>query len=522
MGAVAAIMICAVGAEGLKTAVNQSPVEGRVDTIVIDTLARFGATDKPPVLFSHDLHTEALAKQQKDCFTCHLKESLPASAPAGQSPQTKERMSIKFKRLKDTNAKEIRKIYHENCIGCHTTMAEKGEEFGPVVCGECHTGAVGPSARKPMGMDASLHFRHSKAAEERCVTCHHADDEGKEGTCRYCHKEKAEEDMISMPLASHLSCVECHREAQEKNLKSGPITCRGCHDEKAQMKIQKVQPLPRMERNQPDAIFVKTLARGEKGTPTRMNPVPFDHKAHEGYTDTCRVCHHEEIAACNSCHPLAKPSEKGGNVQLEQAMHRSGSPMSCIGCHETNQKATECAGCHALMPRGAQAKDDACLKCHMKPLTQATTSPLSQDAEKEVAERLLQSRQPVKGTYPVEEIPETVLIKALVDKYEQVELPHRRIVLSLLKGMNESERGARLASYFHHDKSTLCQGCHHHSPASPVPPACLNCHGKPFDEGNLAKPGIIGAYHQQCMGCHEAMGIEKPKECVECHKERKK
>ena len=529
---VLALVIFAISAEGIRTPVKDSP-ESRADIILIDTSAFSGRLDKPPVPFPHDLHTDALAKQKKDCFSCHLRETKPKSpsAPAAPGVQPGERMSIKFKRIKDTTPREVRGIYHENCIGCHMSLAEKGEEFGPVVCGECHKGALDHSARKPMGMDRSLHFRHSKAAKEKCEICHHEYDEkakklfyakGKEGTCRYCHKERIEENRISMPLASHLSCVECHRAGKENNLKSGPVTCGGCHDEKAQMKVQKVEPLPRMERNQPDTIFVKTLGQDEKGTLTRMNPVPFDHKAHEGYSDTCRVCHHEEMAACNSCHPLAKPAEKGGNVQLERAMHRSGSPMSCVGCHEINQKAKECAGCHGLMPRVVQSKDEACLKCHMKPLAQTTAPPSPQPAEKEVAERLLQSRQPVKGTYPVEDIPENVQIKTLVDKYEQVELPHRRIVLSLVKGMNGSERGAKLASYFHNDKSTVCQGCHHHSPASPKPPACLNCHSRPFDEGNLAKPGIIGAYHQQCMGCHDAMAIEKPKACVDCHKERKK
>jgi hypothetical protein len=472
-----------------------------------------------------------LAKQQKDCFACHLKETKPQSPSAPGVPPG-ERMSIKFKRLKDTTPREVRGIYHENCIGCHTTMAEKGEEFGPVVCGECHRERTAQSsARKPMGMDNSLHFRHSKAAKDKCDVCHHGYDEkakklfydkGKEGTCRYCHKTETEENRISMPLASHLSCVECHRAGQEKNLKAGPVTCGGCHDEKAQMKIQKVHPLPRMDRKQPDMLFVKALGQDEKEPLTRMNPVPFDHKSHEGYSDTCRACHHEEMSACNSCHTLVKPAKKGGNVQLERAMHQSGSPMSCVGCHEVSQKTKECAGCHALMPAKARPKDESCSKCHMNPLPQPAAPAQSQAAEKEGAERLLQSRQAVKGTFPVEDIPEKVQIKTLVDKYEQVELPHRKIVLSLVKGMNESKGGAKLASYFHNDKSTVCQGCHHNSPSSVKPPSCLTCHSAPFDAGNLMKPGILGAYHQQCMGCHEAMEIKKPKECVDCHKERKK
>ena len=519
LGTVVAIFICAVGAEGVKTRWNQPPGEASVDTIVIDTLARFGLKDKPPVPFRHDFHTEVLEKQQKDCFACHIKESLPPFASADQGPQTNERMSIKFMRLKDTNAKEVRKIYHENCIGCHMTMAEKGGEFGPVVCGECHRElTVKSPARKPVGMDKSLHFRHAKAAKDNCETCHHSGDKG---TCRYCHKDKVEDDTISMPMASHLSCVECHRDAIEKKLKGGPVTCYGCHDAKAQEKIKKVEPLPRLEGGQPDTVFVKAARKGQQGEIARMNPVPFDHRGHEAYNDTCRVCHHASLTACSECHALGNPLKEGNYVQLERAMHQRDSEKSCAGCHRLQQRSKECAGCHVFVSQGREGQSESCLKCHMKPLPDSASVPSTAEAQAELAKRLLQSRVPVKGTCPAEEIPDKVIIKTLVDKYEPVNLPHRKIVLSLVEKMDKSKQAGKLASHFHDDKTTICQGCHHNSPASVKPPACLTCHSKPFDEGNLAKPGIIGAYHQQCMGCHEAMEIRNPRECVDCHKERK-
>lgn len=526
------VVICAVGAEGLKTPVNQPSVELRVDTILINTLAQFGAKDKPPVPFSHDLHTEVLAKQQKDCFTCHLKESVPPSASAGQAAQPKERMSLKYMRLKDTTPREVRGVYHENCIGCHTSMADKGLESGPVICGECHRAyGAAPSDRKPAGMDNSLHYRHTKAAQNKCEICHHAYDEkakklfyakGQEGTCRYCHKDKTEENRVSMPIASHLSCVECHRLGKEKKAESGPVTCAGCHDSKEQMKIKKVAPVPRMERQQPDVVLVKALDKGENAEVPRMNPVPFDHKSHEGYSDTCKACHHASLSSCISCHAQGKPLKEGNYVKLNRAMHQGGVESSCIGCHQAKQQAKECAGCHVFLPKGLGDQSDSCLKCHMKPLADSTTMPKTAEAEKEWARKLLESRQPVKGTYPQADIPENVVIKDLVDQYEQVILPHRKIVSSLVKGMNGSKQASQLAAYYHNNAGTVCQGCHHHSPESQKPPKCGNCHGNPFDEGNLMKPGLLGAYHQQCMGCHEAMEIKKPKECVECHKERKK
>ena len=107
---VLALVMFAISAEGIRTPVKESP-EPRVDTILIDTSALSGRLDKPPVPFPHDLHTDALAKQKKDCFSCHLKERKPQSstAPAAPGVQPGERMSIKFKRIKDTTPREVRR-----------------------------------------------------------------------------------------------------------------------------------------------------------------------------------------------------------------------------------------------------------------------------------------------------------------------------------------------------------------------------------------------------------------------------
>jgi DnaJ-class molecular chaperone len=132
------------------------------------------------------------------------------------------------------------------------------------------------------------------------------------------------------------------------------------------------------------------------------------------------------------------------------------------------------------------------------------------------AAEMLQSRTPVTETYADADIPEKVVIKEMVNKYKAVELPHRKIVQTLVKGIKDN----KLANYFHAEKGTVCQGCHHNSPADKKPPRCGNCHGKPFDEKNPFRPGLMGAYHQQCMGCHAEMKLEKPAGCTECHKER--
>jgi hypothetical protein len=69
---------------------------------------------------------------------------------------------------------------------------------------------------------------------------------------------------------------------------------------------------------------------------------------------------------------------------------------------------------------------------------------------------------------------------------------------------------------------TLCAGCHHQSPADINPPKCASCHGANPPGPGDGRPALMGAYHNQCMGCHTRMEIAKPAAtaCSECHPKR--
>jgi hypothetical protein len=244
-----------------------------------------------------------------------------------------------------------------------------------------------------------------------------------------------------------------------------------------------------------------------------MAAVPFDHKAHETYNDTCRVCHHADLNACSTCH-TATGAEKGGFVSLENAMHRLNTEQSCIGCHEARQRKPECAACHAAIS-STRAKDPAlCSSCHMGPAGEKQGGDPGLQAA-----ILLDSRRPNVETFPQADIPEKVIIKALSKDYEPVELPHRKIVNKLVADIKDSQ----MARYFHQDPGTVCQGCHHNSPVSKKPPLCGSCHGEPFKGDNQLKPGLTAAYHRQCMECHEIIGLAKPdsRDCTSCHIKKK-
>lgn len=492
----------------IQTTDKASP-EQRADIIIIDISNPFGKLEKPSVEFLHEAHTDALARKKLDCNTCHL---------------TKEDQLIpKFKRLTDTDRIEVMNIYHDGCITCHGDMKVAGEKSGPVECDDCHRETKKySSSRQPMGFDTSLHARHVEAHEKKCEQCHHKYDEknkkliyakGEEGTCRYCHKQETIENTSSMRLSSHIGCINCHMKNMAKNKEKEPINfpvnCSGCHEAAAQQKIKKLEIIPRLERNQPDMLMIKT---GDEALDlpgkNRMSLVPFNHKSHEGYNNTCRVCHHESMKKCSECHTL-NGSDEGKGVNLEQAMHKKDATRSCIGCHAIQYGQKTCAGCHDFISHDRSKSEESCLVCHVKLLEGV-------EINEKTAQYLLEERSKKKAkVYSEEDIPEMIVIKKLSKKYEPVEFPHRKIVNTIAKNMVEN----KLAATFHAGNEAICKGCHHNTPPSKKPTGCDSCHTKPFDDKDIHKPGIVGAYHIQCMDCHTSMKIEKVG-CVDCHKEK--
>jgi hypothetical protein len=497
-------LVLGIDAREHKENAVQSP-QKRPDIITIDTMKIFGKINRPPVLFPHDLHQKAIEKKGKDCLACHQ--------------NTESGLSLKFKQIKEADKQEVMDIFHANCIKCHKETKAANEKSGPIVCAECHTSNPKYiAAQQPIAFDKSLHFRHSKTQKNKCEKCHHEYNplskklfykKGNEGSCRYCHKEATEKNRVSMRLASHQSCLECHRKTLAQKKTAGPITCGGCHDLKEQALFDKLKIVPRYKRKQPNITLIKA---GKTDSRAYMNPVPFNHAAHEKSNETCIVCHHADLQSCVKCHTLSGAKE-GKGLNLMQAMHQEDAKQSCIGCHNLNKKAKECAGCHSRMPKTVTKKETSCLKCHIN-------SPLQNIkgmGEETYAKMLLQSGKAASKNFEKSEIPKKIIIKDMINKYGEVIFPHAKIIKALTAGVDKSD----LATAFHSGQNTVCQGCHHNSPLSKKPPRCGNCHGQPFNEKNLFIPGKMGAYHRQCIGCHVEMGIEKPAGCTDCHKERK-
>jgi hypothetical protein len=515
--AIITVFLITTGAVNVETTPN-APGKTGADLIMIDAMKTFGPLERPPVAFFHSRHTEALAEVKQDCSVCHMADE-------------KGRLSPKFQRLADEDRQKATDIYHVNCITCHRNRTASGQKSGPQKCAGCHQDdpAVA-STWQAAAFDRSLHYRHVKATEEKCESCHHEFDKkaqklvyvkGKEGACVYCHKDTWADDTSPIKEASHYQCIGCHRERMAKNEKAGPMGCVGCHDADYQAGIEVVKEIPRLQRNQPDAVLVKTgdEIQPDGTRPSAMEPVPFDHLAHENYNDSCKVCHHASLESCSSCHTNAGKKE-GDNVKLAQAMHSLTSTASCIGCHQEALKERQCAGCHnAIGSDTGKADGKSCKACHTKPLP-GNIDPDDDQATSQFAAKLLRERNLEPRTFDTRQLPEKVVIGRLSDRFEPAEFPHDKVLKALIDGTRES----KLAGHFHNEEGTLCQGCHHNSPAAVKPPSCANCHGNTVEGSDAFRPGLVGAYHQQCIGCHNSMGIEKPaaRDCNACHVEKNK
>lgn len=123
-------------------------------------------------------------------------------------------------------------------------------------------------------------------------------------------------------------------------------------------------------------------------------------------------------------------------------------------------------------------------------------------------------------------IPDIITLDSLAQFYDKVDFNHA-LHINVLKDC---------AGCHHHTTGNLvesknCVRCHKNSSETAVV-ACRGCHAaQPFSAVALNekhqekhlyhqdKPGLKGAYHQSCMGCHTKMGA--PTGCKDCHARNK-
>jgi hypothetical protein len=149
-----------------------------------------------------------------------------------------------------------------------------------------------------------------------------------------------------------------------------------------------------------------------------------------------------------------------------------------------------CATPWAQTPQGITPQDASCLSCH------TCSNPTTEDPCLDICARI--DEDDVKASHAAQESPKIIIIELLANLYGPVTFDHQRH--AQMSGM-ESD----------------CTLCHHHSTDGRMG-SCQECHGGAANPQNMQQPGLRGAYHRQCLGCHREWNHESA--CEECHAQR--
>lgn len=137
------------------------------------------------------------------------------------------------------------------------------------------------------------------------------------------------------------------------------------------------------------------------------------------------------------------------------------------------------------------------LLCAVALLLVATSPGCNGNQAGDAASAVRQSGAPARNTGAISVVssPEVATLGVLAQSYRPVTFSH----------------GA------HVKLSESCTTCHHHSVGENGTPLCRSCHTQPFQDQE--RPGLKGAYHRQCMNCHQSTG-KGPLTCDGCHQKK--
>ncbi len=143
-----------------------------------------------------------------------------------------------------------------------------------------------------------------------------------------------------------------------------------------------------------------------------------------------------------------------------------------------------------LLAAAASAQDPRCIECHdcIHPTAENPCLKVRQCA-----------RHAMDDDLPVDMGPDVVILDELEYLYVPVRFSHRAHA-----GMVGMGGG--------------CETCHHFTPPNSDHPACRECHPVDVLHEDLSQPGLKGAYHRQCLGCHEDWDHDT--KCEICHEKK--
>lgn len=190
-------------------------------------------------------HAPFSGADSQRCITCHKPEEIGRLTTAGL-PIAKPLTSTPFhqkltrqdcvachsdhagvKRFRPTGHFDhllLEKVTRAQCKGCHESPKDSLHRQLTAECSQCH------SQKKwtPATFDHFKSFELDRDHNVRCVTCHVRDDYSRY-TCYGCHEhtpDKIRRKHIKEGIRDYDNCVECHRNANEDDIR-GEFARRG-------------------------------------------------------------------------------------------------------------------------------------------------------------------------------------------------------------------------------------------------------------------------------------------------------
>jgi len=386
------------------TACHSESAEDVPQTVPLDwksfyiTQTEKAEADWPRVAFDHFLHDKHSKVLEGKCEPCHsISEERQKLVDAERREPTGQDWLWD---ADETDNLADRLAAHGRCINCHLQRTAKGDDAGPIYCGECHDGTertiedMAEVTRLACGQKDRILIQLDENARAKAVAFDHKSHEANSRSCQDCHHTtlrpcqdchtvdgSEEGDGITLAEAYHQvsstwSCVGCHENEKQKPNCAGchqaipgglvQSACDGCHTgslDGLDRTTALLAPEELIPEDVDDELEI-SLIKNEYG-PSAMphlaivknltelsNQSTLATHFHTDPMTICVGCHHlgpmeakTDIPPCVTCHTTRDQSD-GGTPTLLGAYH-----LKCLGCHQQMDPAEQempqdCTGCH--------------------------------------------------------------------------------------------------------------------------------------------------------------------------------
>ncbi len=185
-------------------------------------------------------HTALLGADSARCVTCHKPADIGRLTTTGKvviKPLTatpfhqkltsqdcmachSDHAGVKRYQLKGHFSHDLlQKPMREQCQDCHKAPGDSLHRQVTGNCIQCHS----QDKWTPATFDHNKHFELDRDHNARCITCHLANDYSRY-TCYGCHEHTADNirrKHIKEGIRDYADCVECHRNADEHDIRGG-------------------------------------------------------------------------------------------------------------------------------------------------------------------------------------------------------------------------------------------------------------------------------------------------------------